>query len=96
MTRLDRVEADLGAMFDMDIKTITISSSLQTGIASDSGRSIALMPDYLIEAAVGQIPKTLDRPTAEERKRLLEFLLKRRGYMFEHIKRWKHLFKGLP
>lgn len=57
---------------------------------------IAQLPDFLIDSAVNRIPADVDLPSAVERNKLREFLVKRKGYLFEHIVRWQGRFAGLP
>jgi hypothetical protein len=53
------------------------------------------LPDYVIESAINRIPPEVNPPTPAERKKLREFLVKRKGYLFDHIIRQRSHF-GLP
>lgn len=95
--RLDAVERDLTKLFDMDHKGNHYWEFLT---AWDLVRKwcdrIRLLPEFMLEAAVDRIPVALSHPDESERRRLADFLLARRSYLFEHIEKWKSHFRGLP
>jgi hypothetical protein len=94
--RLESVEKNLGALFDMDHKASHYREFLtEWDLVKQWCQRIEALPDFLIRAAVDRIPADLAPPDAAGRKRLAEFLLARRGYLFDHILRWRKLFSGL-
>ena len=95
--RLNAVEADLTALFDMDHKENHYREFLTDwSLVEQWCDRIRSLPEYVIESAANRIPKQLSVPTMEERHRLIEFLVRRREYLFEHINRFKVAFPGLP
>ena len=95
--RLDAVEADLSALFDMDHKGNHYREFLTSWELVDQWcERIRALPEYVIESAVNRIPSQLSVPIDDERKRLIEFLVHRRRYLHDHIVRWKDRFPGLP
>ncbi|RJP30961.1 MAG: hypothetical protein C4547_16180 [Phycisphaerales bacterium] len=95
--RLDAVESELPAMFDMDHKGNHYREFLTDWKLVDRWcERIRLLPEYLIRAAVARIPESSPQPDADERQRLVKFLIARRGYLLEHRVRWQVCFPGLP
>ncbi len=94
--RLDAVEADLTAMFDMDHKENHYREFLtDPAMVRQWCDRVETLPDYLVEAAVDRIPAELARPTKQERERLKEFLLARRRRLFDDIMGKRDFFPGL-
>lgn len=97
LSRLDAVERSLSAMFDMDHKGNHYREFLtEWQYVEKWCERIRALPDFLIEAAVGRIPVNLARPDDAERRRLLEFLLSRRAYLFDQILENRSYFPELP
>jgi len=97
VARLDLVEERLTAMFDMDHKGNHYREFL-TDWASvrDWCDRFKALPDFFLSSVVDQIPAGLTKPDPNERTRLLDFLLRRRTYLFDHIVQWQESFPGLP
>ena len=94
--RLNAVERNLKALFDMDHKGCHYREFLtDRNLVQKWCDRIKALPDFLIHAAVDRIPSDLARPDASERKRLAEFLLNRRSYLFDHILKSRKYFPGL-
>jgi hypothetical protein len=92
--RLEAVEAELTAMFDMDHKENQYRQLLTNWeLVREWCDRIARIPDYLIESAVSQIPA--NSAGQAERRRLVEFLSKRRDYLYDHIRLNVDKFPGL-
>jgi hypothetical protein len=92
--RLDAVEADLRAMFDMDAKGNHYREFLTDwGLVREWCERIGKLPEFLIEAAVDRIPSTAAQDV--ERQRLVEFLINRRGRLYDQIKGCVESFPGL-
>jgi len=86
IARLDAVEADPQAMFDMAHKGNTYFELLDTWEFIDFWFSrIQALPDFLFEDAVQRIPGYLARPTTTERQRLSQFLIARKRHLVDHI-----------
>lgn len=95
--RLDAVEKDLTALFDMDHKENHYREFLTDWkLTEEWCQRIGTLPEYLIEAAVERIPGNAAVPAKAERDRLKGFLSKRRQYLFDHILKWQDRFPGLP
>ncbi len=95
--RLDAVEKSLPAMFDMDHKGNHYRGFLTNWQYVENWcERIRALPEFLIAAAVGRIPVNLERPSDAERQRLIEFLLSRRGRLFDQIVQNRSYFPGLP
>lgn len=94
VARLNAVENDLSAMFDMDSKGNHYRQFLtdQNLVEEWCGR-LAQLPGFLIEAAVDQIPP--GAATDAERGRLAEFLLRRRHDLRGQIASNRAMFPGL-
>src|SRR5690606_1352559 len=94
--RLNAVESDLTALFDMDHKGNHYREFLTDwSLDEEWCAKIAALPDFLIESAVGRIPGDLAVPNQPERDRLRDFLLRRRSVLLDHINRWRDRFPGL-
>ena len=94
--RLDAVEKDLTAMFDMAHKGNQYFDLLvDWKLVEEWSDRLKALPEFLIEAAVGRISAGLERPSRLERERLTDFLVGRRGRLFDDIVKWKHCFPGL-
>lgn len=97
VARLDAVERDLTELFDMDHKGNHYWEFLTDwDLVRKWCDRIRQLPDFMLEAAVGRIPRALSHPEESERRRLTSFLLDRQSYLFEHIEKWKSHFPGLP
>jgi hypothetical protein len=95
--RLDSVEDDLAALFDMDHKGDHYREFLvDWSLVEEWCGRIQALPEFLIRAAVNRIPSQLTPPDAAERERLIQFLLARRHYLFDHIIKRQEYFPGLP
>ena len=95
--RLNRVEANLSALFDMDYKGNHYREFLSDWrLVEEWCQRIAGLPDFLIDAAVDRIPIGMGTPTAEERDRLKQFLKRRRQKLFDDIRVCRAAFAGLP
>jgi hypothetical protein len=95
--RLDAVEADLGAMFDMAHKANHYFEFLTDWrLVEEWCSRIQQLPDFLIEAAVARIPSYVARPTGDERERLQEFLIARKDRLLDNMIARQNLFTGLP
>lgn len=96
VARLDAVERDLTELFDMDHKGNHYWEFLTDwDLVQKWCDRIRQLPDFMLEAAVARIPKALPHPDESERRRLADFLLARRSYLFEHIEKWTSHFRGL-
>ena len=94
--RLDSVEGDLAALFDMDHKGNHYREFLTDwDLVKKWCERIEALPEFLIRAAVDRIPTRMTPPEGAERQRLAEFLLARRGYLFDHILKRQKYFPGL-
>lgn len=94
IARLDAVESDMTALFDMDHKGSHYREFLSDwNLVRRWCERIRQLPDFVIEAAVSRIPPA--SATAAERERLLRFLVRRRGYLFDHIVAHRQKFTGL-
>ncbi|HKI33407.1 MAG TPA: hypothetical protein VKA46_16250 [Gemmataceae bacterium] len=94
--RLDAVEAELPALFDMDHKRNHDREFLTDwSLVERWCQRIASLPDFLIEGALGRVPADDSPPSPAERSSLRDFLIKRKGYLFDHILRWQSHFPGL-
>jgi hypothetical protein len=95
ISRLNAVEADLTALFDMDHKANHYRESLTDwSLVQEWCHRIQQLPDFLLKSAVHRIPSGCVNQT--ERDRLLEFLLKRREYLYDQIVQNRDKFVGLP
>lgn len=93
--RLDAVEADLNALFDMDQKGNHYFEFLTDwGMVREWCDRICALPEFLIENAVARIP--VNSVNKKEQNRLSTFLQMRREYLYEHIARNRHRFPKLP
>ncbi|MDR3620948.1 MAG: hypothetical protein P4L85_16470 [Paludisphaera borealis] len=99
VTRLEAVEADLGNMFDKaekDPRNYYFQLLESWELVEKWCQRIRELPDFILENAVNRIPPDIEPPTPEERRMLVEFLKKRRGYLLEHIESRRDLFPSLP
>lgn len=98
ISRLDAVERDLDAMFDMAHKNNTYFQYLNDWAWFDHWFDrLRQLPEFVFENAVARIPRHLPRPTDQERDRLLRFLIARRRYLADHVNaRRRTRFPGLP
>ncbi len=97
VSRLDSIEHDFLAMFDMDHKENHYREFLsEWNLVDQWCDRIAGLPDFAIESAVGRIPMDLSRPSPDERNRLIEFLCRRKRNLRELIERHCDRFTGLP
>lgn len=97
ISRLDSVEANLQAMFDMAHKNNTYFDLLDRWDLIDFWVDrIQALPDFLLADAVERTPEYLARPTPGERQRLSEFLIARKRYLADHIMRYQACFPRLP
>lgn len=89
--RLDAVETDLASLFDMDHKKNHYWKLLKDWdmVKEWCGR-ICLLPDFLIESAVEQIPQR--SASDRERARLCDFLQRRRNCLYSEIEKCKDRF----
>jgi hypothetical protein len=95
--RLDAVEKELPALFDMDRKGNYYRECLTDWNLVEKWCSlVGQLPDFAIRSAVSRVPASAPSPTKAELARLTEFLIRRKGYLLEHIQRWKACFPGLP
>lgn len=95
--RLEAVETSLPALFDMDHKGNHYREFLTDwALVERWCQKIAALPEFVIESAVGRVPVGLDPPSPVERQRLGDFLIRRKGYLLDHIQRWPDRFPGLP
>jgi hypothetical protein len=95
--RLNSVEADLAAMFDMSHKqNVYFQMLTDWKLVERWAEKIQALPDFLLESAVKRVPDHCERPTSQERERLVGFLIKRKRYLFDHIVKSQQLFPGLP
>ena len=95
--RLDAIEHDFSALFDMDHKENHYREFLSDWKLVDYWCDrIRTLPDFVIESAIERIPADLSRPTPEERKRLIEFLCRRKLSLKQQIERHPDCFMGLP
>ena len=95
--RLDAIEKDLSAMFDMAHKENHYLEFLtKWDLVEELCSQIRELPDFLIEAAVARIPTYLPRPTADERHKIIQFLIARKASLLDCITDRQDLFKGLP
>jgi hypothetical protein len=84
--RLDAVEADLNAMFDMAHKHNTYFQYLRDWTLFDHWfQRLQGLPEFIIETVVARIPANVARPTSAERERLARFLIARREYLPDHV-----------
>lgn len=94
--RLDAIEQDMGALFDMDKKGNHYREFLTDwSLVEMWCERIRALPEFLIKGAVDRIPSEMAPPDPSERDRLTEFLLTRRGYLVEHIRQSQEYFPGL-
>lgn len=94
--RLEALEKDFKALFDMDHKGNHYREFLTDWNLVDKwcGRILSI-PDFVIESAVLRIPNELTRPTSAERLRLIEFLNRRKLLLKSLIEESAELFTGL-
>jgi hypothetical protein len=97
IARLNAVEANLRAMFDMAHKRNHYFELLtRWDLVKQWCDRIQELPNFMIEAAVSRIPSYLAHPTKQERERLVAFLIARKSHLMEHIIENRELFPGLP
>jgi hypothetical protein len=95
--RLDAVEANIGALFDMARKGNHYWEFLTNWeLVRFWCDRIRALPEFLISNAVERIPSHLEWPTQMERDRLVGFLVHRQQYLLEHIENGRHYFPSLP
>jgi hypothetical protein len=93
--RLNAVALDLRAMFDMDQKKNVYREFLRDwSLVEKWCDRIRQIPPFLVEGAVDKIP--WDSASPAERAALVEFLVRRRAYLLDHIKQCRDAFPGLP
>ncbi|MBI3823921.1 MAG: hypothetical protein HY289_14730 [Planctomycetes bacterium] len=94
---LEAVEKELSALFDMDHKGNYYRQCLTDwNLVEKWCNLVGQLPDFVIQSAVLRAPVSAACPTKPELDRLTEFLVKRKRYLLEHIRRWKTCFTGLP
>ena len=95
--RLEAVEKDLPALFDMDHKGNFCRQCLTDWkLVEKWCNLVEQLPDFVIQSAVLRTPASDVCPTKAELDRLTVFLVERKRYLMEHIQRWKTYFTGLP
>ena len=96
--RLQAVEQDLRNMFDKQEKnpqSYYFQLLSNWSLVEKWCDRIRKLPDYVLEGAVSRVPEEIEPPSQAERQSLMEFLMKRREYLLEHIRRNVALFPGL-
>lgn len=95
--RLNAIEANMSAMFDMAHKENHYFEFLTDWrLVEFWCERVRQLPDFLIEGIVDRLPRHLERPADDERDRLKKFLIARKERLMDDIIKWQALFRGMP